>query len=89
MADNNIDIYDDQDDQKNAEEATNLDKAEVNSEESETEESEIEVDAQPLTTQGNEAEIEEFMAATTNLSLDQLKKEGGPQSNSDTEEIPE
>ncbi|WP_069660309.1 hypothetical protein [Arcticibacter eurypsychrophilus] len=89
MADNNIGIYDDQDDQNNADETTNLDKAEVNKDESETEDTEIKVNAQPLTTQGDEAEIEKFMAATTNLSLDQLKKEGGPQSNDDTDETAE
>jgi len=34
---------------------------------------------QPLTTQGSEKEIEENMGGTTNLSLDQLKKEGDPE----------
>jgi hypothetical protein len=34
---------------------------------------------QPLTTQGDISEIEENMGGTTNLSLDQLKKEGDPE----------
>jgi hypothetical protein len=33
----------------------------------------------PLTTQGDIAEIEENMGGTTNLSLDQLKREGDPE----------
>ena len=33
----------------------------------------------PLTTQGTEKEIEENMGGTTNLTLDQLKKEGDPE----------
>lgn len=33
----------------------------------------------PLTTQGNIGEIEEQMGGSTNLSLDQLKKEGDPE----------
>jgi len=33
--------------------------------------------SQPLTTQGDATEQEENMGGTTNLSLDQLKKEGG------------
>jgi len=32
--------------------------------------------AKPLTTQGTQEEIEENLGGTTNLSLDQLKKEG-------------
>ena len=35
----------------------------------------------PLTTQGNIEEIEENMGGTTNLSLDQLKKEHDPEGN--------
>lgn len=68
---------------------TNLNKAEVNSEESDNEDTEVEVNATPLASQGDEEDIEEFMTASTNLSLDQLKKEGGPQSNDDTEETSE
>jgi hypothetical protein len=34
---------------------------------------------QPLTTQGDISEVEENMGGTTNLSLDQLKKEGDPE----------
>lgn len=33
----------------------------------------------PLTTQGDSAEKEENMGGSTNLSLDQLKKEGDPE----------
>jgi hypothetical protein len=33
----------------------------------------------PLTTQGTSEEIEENMGGSTNLSLDQLKKEGDPE----------
>jgi hypothetical protein len=33
----------------------------------------------PLTTQGDSEEMEENMGGTTNLSLDQLKKEGDPE----------
>ncbi|WP_342646004.1 hypothetical protein [Mucilaginibacter sp. CSA2-8R] len=33
----------------------------------------------PLTTQGDSAEMEENMGGSTNLSLDQLKKEGDPE----------
>jgi hypothetical protein len=33
----------------------------------------------PLTTQGSDAEIEENMGGTTNLTLDQLKKERDPE----------
>ncbi|PRY50293.1 hypothetical protein B0I27_10914 [Arcticibacter pallidicorallinus] len=33
-------------------------------------------DSKPLTTQGTPEEIEENLGGTTNLSLDQLKKEG-------------
>lgn len=32
--------------------------------------------SKPLTTQGTQEEIEENLGGTTNLSLDQLKKEG-------------
>ena len=37
----------------------------------------------PLTTQGNIEEIEENMGGTTNLSLDQLKKEHDPEGMND------
>jgi hypothetical protein len=33
----------------------------------------------PLTTQGDITEVEENMGGTTNLTLDQLKKEGDPE----------
>jgi len=33
---------------------------------------------EPATTQGTEGEIEENLSGTTNLSLDQLRKEGDP-----------
>ena len=89
MADNNNNIYNDQDDQNNTDETTNLNKTEVNDAGSETEDSEVEVNAEPLATQGDEGDIEEFLTASTNLSLDQLKKEGGPQTNDDTDETPE
>lgn len=35
-----------------------------------------EANAKPLTTQGTQEEIQENLGGTTNLSLDQLKKEG-------------
>jgi hypothetical protein len=35
-------------------------------------------DQQPLSTQGDAAEKEEQLGGTTNLGLDQLKKEGDP-----------
>ncbi|MBS7564370.1 hypothetical protein KHS38_08120 [Mucilaginibacter sp. Bleaf8] len=35
--------------------------------------------ASPLTTQGDFNEVEENMGGTTNLTLDQLKKEGDPE----------
>lgn len=35
----------------------------------------------PLTTQGDSAEMEENMGGTTNLSLDQLKREHDPEGN--------
>ncbi|MGN6639201.1 MAG: hypothetical protein ACTHJ8_09840 [Mucilaginibacter sp.] len=35
-------------------------------------------DQQPLSTQGDSEEKEEQLGGTTNLSLDQLKKEGDP-----------
>jgi hypothetical protein len=37
------------------------------------------VNQQPLTTQGDAAQIEENMGGTTNLTLDQLKKEHDPE----------
>ena len=37
------------------------------------------INQQPLTTQGDITEVEENMGGTTNLTLDQLKKEGDPE----------
>lgn len=37
------------------------------------------VNQQPLTTQGDSAELEENLGGTTNLTLDQLKKEHDPE----------
>ena len=46
------------------------------SEESQSDNESNESNKKPLTTQGTQEEIEENLGGTTNLSLDQLKKEG-------------